>query len=362
MLQGSAGEMLARHCSPELVRRWLEEGTARPVELWDRMARLGWLGFTLPVEQGGHAASFLDLVLLFEVCGAALVPTLLRTTTAAALTIDAAGTPEQARKYLPAIARGERAATVALAEVEAIHDSARSTSVLEPKGSAFRLSGAKAFVENGADADWLLVAASRTDLGTPRLCWVVVNRDQPGVEATPLRSFAGDPQADVAFNGVEVEPSAVLESMTEKGLSELLDRFTTLLCAEMIGGLGQVLRLTTAYVKERTQFGRPIGSFQAVQHALADVATELEGGRYATYQAAWRLMCGLPATREVSIAKAWVSPAFKRGTLTAHQLHGGMGFVTEYPLYLYSNRAKAYESRFGSVDRHLGRLAAGSWA
>ena len=167
---------------------------------------------------------------------------------------------------------------------------------------------------------------------------MVVPRATPGVRAVPCASFAGDPQAEVEFDAVAIQRDWVLG---REGLASVKERMATLLCADMTGGLERVLELTAAYVKGREQFGRPIGSFQAVQHALADMATTLEGARYATYQAAWRLQQGLPAAREVAIAQAWTGPAYKNATLTAHQLHGGMGVSDELNVAHYGRRLAA---------------------
>jgi alkylation response protein AidB-like acyl-CoA dehydrogenase len=350
--------VLAEHCRPADVRRWQRDGIVRPPELWRRMGELGWLGFAVPAAHGGAGAAFFDVTLLAQVCGTALVPTLFGTTTSAALAVASCGSEAQQRRHLPPLARGETTATVAIAEADALYDRGRMTTVLTRRGAAYELSGVKHWVENGAHADWLLVAARSGDDGPHpgALVLVVVERTAPGLTARPLATFGGDAAADLVFEGVAVAADAILEG-ARTGFDIVLQQMTTLVCAEMLGGFERVLELTTTYVKEREQFGRPIGTFQAVQHALADMATSLEGARYATYQAAWRLARGLPAARAVAIAKAWTSPAFKQATLTAHQLHGGMGFVTEYPLHLYSNRAKAYETRLGVADRHLETLA-----
>jgi alkylation response protein AidB-like acyl-CoA dehydrogenase len=378
LIQREARELLARHCAPADVQQWLRAGVARPPELWRRIADLGWLGFALPQAHGGLGADFLDLVLLHEVCGWALVPTLFGTTTAAGLAIAACGTDAQRERWLPGIARGETAATLAIAEPEVFYDLGRITTTLAAGGEGYTLSGRKAAVECGIEADLLVVVArppvpdqrrhvaegeaggKGAGAGRNAVTLAVVPRSAPGVRATPVATFGGEPAADVTFERVSLGRDAVLtgDDAGAGRFGDVLQRITVLLCAEMVGGLERVLELTTDYVREREQFGRPIGSFQAVQHALADVATALEGARYATYQAAWRLARGLPAIREVAIAKAWTSPAYTQATLTAHQLHGGMGFVTEYPLWLYSNRAKWCEARLGTADRHLETVAA----
>jgi alkylation response protein AidB-like acyl-CoA dehydrogenase len=382
LLRDEAREVLARHCRPADLERWRREGCARPPELWKRLADLGWLGFAIAEADGGLGADFVDLALLTEACGRALVPALFAATTGAALAIATRGAAAQRARYLPAIARGEATATLAVTEPDAVYDLGRIATALTARDGGYALAGRKALVEGGADADLLVVAArwpvvdgarghrgrhddrahhdDRAEHGDRGdLALVVVPRATSGVRVTHVATFDDHPAADVVLADVAVPGEAVLGGPGDGRaiLENVMQRLTTLLCAEMVGGLERVLELTAEYVKGREQFGRPIGSFQAVQHALADVATALEGARYATYQAAWRLARGLPATREVAIAKAWTSPAYKHATLTAHQLHGGMGFVTEYPLHLYSSHAKACEARLGPPDRHLETVA-----
>lgn len=349
MLQREARAVLDDLCPPAAVRTWLRDGTARPPELWRRMAELGWLGLALPAELGGSGAGLVDLVLLHEACGAALVPTLFRTTTWAALAVLAAADGARAAHYLPLIARGEKTATVALPGW-----GAPGEAVLSERSGNITLTGRCGLVENGGDADWLIVPARHGAATNAAVGLVVVPRTAAGVRVARSASFAGEPQAEVVFDAVALALDAVFDDWR---LDAALQGMATLLCADMVGGFGRVVELTIAYVKEREQFGRPIGSFQAVQHQLADMATALEGARWATYQAAWCLEQGRDATREVAIAQAWTAPAYKAATLTAHQLHGGMGFVTEYDLYLYSDRAKAQESRLGTLDRHLECIA-----
>ena len=361
LLRDEARDFLARHCPPAEVQRWQREGIARPPELWERLADLGWLGFAIAEADGGLGADFFDLALLHEACGRALVPTLFAATTGAALAIGAGGSAAQRTRWLPAIARGETTATLAVTEPDAVYDLDRIAAVLTPRRGGYALAGRKAMTEAGADADLLIVAARLPADGATHgpLALVVVPRVTAGVRVTRVATFGDHPAADIDFDDVAIDPGAVLEAPGDARavLEDVRLRLTALVCAEMVGGLDRVLELTIAYVKGRAQFGRPIGSFQAVQHALADMATALEGARYATYQAAWRLARQLPAAREVAIAKAWTSPAYKQATLTAHQLHGGMGFVTEYPLHLYSNHAKACEARLGVADRHLETVA-----
>jgi alkylation response protein AidB-like acyl-CoA dehydrogenase len=343
LVQEQARALLARHLPPEVARAQRAAGGACPPELWRVLADAGWAGYGLPRAHGGLGADLVDLALLFEECGRALVPARLRATVSAGLLLAAAGRTAE----LPALARGTQVAALAAVEPEAGADPARLTTML----SDGHVRGTKRFVVAGAEADLFVVAAR----GQPGLALALVPRSA-ATAVEPVPGWTGEPLATVRFEGAGGEVLAE-GSAAERLLAAALARERVLLAAELVGGFARVVELTVAYVKERVQFGRPIGSFQAVQHQCADMATALEASRALVRAAAWRLAHGLPAEREVAIALAWTARRFTAATLAAHQLHGGMGFVTEYPLHLYSNRARAGEVLLGTYAEHLERVA-----
>jgi alkylation response protein AidB-like acyl-CoA dehydrogenase len=163
----------------------------------------------------------------------------------------------------------------------------------------------------------------------------------------------------LVFNNVNAPSSALLGGLNQgwATIEKALAWGAVGKCAEMVGGGQQVLDMTVEYAKQRVQFGRPIGSFQAIQHHCANMATDVEGSRYITYQAAWRLSEDLPAENEVAMAKAWVSDAYRRVCALGHQCHGAIGFTKEHNMQLYSRRAKAAELMFGDSDFHLETVA-----
>ena len=185
-----------------------------------------------------------------------------------------------------------------------------------------------------------------------------------GVAVAPQATFAHDRQARVVLDGVRVGADAVLGgpaapgTATAAALGDARARWVALQCAEMVGGAQKVLELTSAYVTGRIQFGRPIGSFQAVQHHVADMAIRADGAGLATHQALWLLAHGRPAAKAVAVAKAWTGEAYKAITVMAHQLHGGMGYVREHDLHLWSEHAKSTELTLGGRDHHLFGVAA----
>ena len=177
---------------------------------------------------------------------------------------------------------------------------------------------------------------------------------QDNIKINPLKTIALDSQSEIVFDNVQVSSDSIVGSLNTGWpiIENTLQRAIAAQCIEMLGGADAVLEMTVEYAKQRTQFGRPVGSFQAVQHHCANMATDVEGCRQIAYQAAWRVSEGLPSLREVSMAKAWVSGAYQRVCSTAHQCHGAIGFTKEHDLQLYTRRAKVQELRYGDISSH----------
>jgi len=180
----------------------------------------------------------------------------------------------------------------------------------------------------------------------------LVDGKSPGISHTVLKTIASDKLCEVVFDQVRVPKENILGQLDQGwGMVEkVLEWATVAKCCEMIGGIQQVLEMTVDYAKERRQFDRPIGSFQVIQHYCANMATGVDGSRFVTYQAAWRLSEGLPCTKEVAIAKAWTGEASQRVIALAHQIHGAIGVTIDHDLHFYTTRAKAAEVTFGDAD------------
>jgi alkylation response protein AidB-like acyl-CoA dehydrogenase len=225
------------------------------------------------------------------------------------------------------------------------------------------IEGTKLFVPYATVADHLLVAA-RTS-GTPGdeagITIFVVDRETPGIRFSPMNTIAPDKQFDVRFDAVSVSCGRVLGGLGELGggcqaLRNLHKTAAALQCAEMVGGAQKELEMTADYVKMRHQFDRPIGTFQAVQHRIADMFIDVNGARLAAYKALWCLSQGMQADWEVSVAKYFTNKASQRVAFSAQQLHGGVGVSLEYDLHFYYRRAKAFELKLGPQALHLRRL------
>jgi alkylation response protein AidB-like acyl-CoA dehydrogenase len=169
-----------------------------------------------------------------------------------------------------------------------------------------------------------------------------------------LKTIAGDKQYEVVFDKVMVPGENVLGGLNEgwPALQKVLNKAAVAKCAEMVGGAQQVLDMALNYAKKRAQFERLIGSFQAVQHHFANIVIDLEGARWMTYKTGWKLNKGIPCKKEVAVAKAWVSEAYKRIASLGHQIFGGVGYMVDHAMTLYSRRAKAAEIAFGDAGFH----------
>ncbi|MGW0711520.1 acyl-CoA dehydrogenase family protein [Streptomyces sp. NPDC002643] len=343
-------EFLAETCGPEEVREQTDGPRGYDQVLWERLAgEIGVHGLALPEEFGGAGYTFDELAVALEETGRVLCPApLLPTVVLAGHGLLGSGDRRACERWLPGIAAGTLTATVA----GFLHP-AQVTAERGPDG--WRLRGEADFVPDGEGAGLVLVAAQAPD--GPRL--FACAPDAGGCERTPRRVLdATRRQALIRFRGTPAEP--VGDAGQAPGIVDaVLDAGRTALAAEQLGGCAHALDAVLKYVSHRTQFGRSIGSFQAVRHRLADLLVEVEAARsasgYATVCLAGRVAGQLPVA--ASAAAMACSTAYRRATAEYVQLHGGIGFTWEHPAHLYVRRARADEALFGTADDHCARLA-----
>jgi alkylation response protein AidB-like acyl-CoA dehydrogenase len=365
MLRGFARDFLEKECPESLVRAMEEDELGYSPELWRQMAEQGWMGLIVPEEYGGAGMGLCELAVLLEEFGRALVPgPYISTVVLGAYPIMLAGSDEQRRELLPRIARGELIMTMALTEPSARWDAAGVQMEASAEGDGFLLSGTKLFVPDAQAADRMVVAA-RTKRGKKAedgVTLFLVDPHSPGIKIEPLKTIAADKQCEVAFEAVRVAGGDVL-GQVGKGWdtvhrTKLVAAVAS--CAYLVGLSQMDFDITLGYAKERTQFGRPIGSFQAIQHKLADAVIDVDGSRFITYKAAWSLQEEEPdAELMVSMAKAWCADASRRVVAHGQQIHGGIGFTQEYIIQLYFRRQKAGELAWGDADYHRELVADG---
>ncbi len=357
MLRKSARDFLANKCPKTLVREMEQDERGYSPELWKEMAELGWLGLPFPEKYGGGGFNFLDLVVLVEEMGRACLPgPFLSTVVLGGLSVLEWGTEEQKRQILPKICKGEAILTLALTEPCARYNAASIETSATLEGDDYIISGTKLFVPDAHIADWVICVTRTAETSDPEegITLFIIDAKSPGISTVLLSTIAGDKQCELTLEKVRVPQKNMLG---ERGggwgmLQRIIEWAALAKCAEMVGGDQQVMEITTDYAKERIQFGRPIGSFQIIQHYLADMSIDVDSARVTLYKAAWKLSEGLPCTNEVSVAKGWISEAYRRVVTQAHQIHGAIGFTKDHDLELYFRRAKAGELFFGDADYH----------
>jgi alkylation response protein AidB-like acyl-CoA dehydrogenase len=362
MLRESARDFLQKECPKKLVKQLDESDEGYSRELWRKMAGLGWMGLVFPEKYGGGGRNFLDLAILLEEMGYNIVPgPFFSTVVLGGLAILTAGSEEQKTEFLPRIARGEMILSLALTEPAASYDAASVKTEAIARNGKYVIKGTKLFVLNANVADYILCVARTKKTSNPEdgITVFLVDARSLGLKCTLLKTLARDKQCEVVFDNVTVSEKSVVGRRDEGWpiVKDILQKAAIGKCAEMVGGAQAALDMAVNYAKERVQFGRPIGSFQAIQHYCANMAMDVSGSRFVTYKAAWRVSEGLPAALDAAMAKAWVSEAYGRVALSAHQIFGAIGFTMDHDIHLYYRQAKAAEIIFGGADFHRAVVA-----
>jgi len=342
MLADTARAFVTRSCPPEVARA-LDAGASEP-QLWPTIAAAGWASLAIPEEHGGAGQGLAEVVVVCEALGRGPVPSpLVATTALAALPVLWLGTDEQRRRWLPDLARGARIGTLALLE-----DGMRDEWDAIGMRSGPTISGTKILVP-WASAATLMIVATADGLR-------VVEPASPAVRVAAHDSLGGDPLARVVFDQAECEPLGRPEDAAAT-VARALDHAAVAHLAFTVGAAERALELSVQHARDRHQFGRPIGSFQAVAHRCVDMRADIDACRYLAHQAAWALDRGDSAEIAVAAAKAFGNDAMRRVFRHAHQVHGAIGFSTECDLHLFTRRGKAFELSNGSATRHRDRLA-----
>jgi alkylation response protein AidB-like acyl-CoA dehydrogenase len=356
MLRRSARDFLAKECSPKVVRKLMEAEDAYDPALWKKVSNLGWTALGIP-EQYGGVGTFLDLVVVLEEAGRALLPGPFFATMGLAVpALIESGTEAQKKEALSAIAAGDARATLAVTEPSGRWDASGVTLAAKQAGGAWKLDGVKLFVPDAQHADYTVVAARTRAEGEDGISLFLVKGRPKGMTVTSLKTLDMTRRwAEVRFEGVELRADALMgpAHTAWPRLKRAMEWGTAALCAEMVGGAQKVLETSTEYAKTRQQFGKPIGIYQAVSHKLADMLVLSESSRSATYYAAWAVEADAPdRSMAASMAKAYVSDAYRKITGDGIQVHGGIGFTWEHDMHLYFKRAKSSEVTLGDATYH----------
>jgi alkylation response protein AidB-like acyl-CoA dehydrogenase len=362
MLRRTARDFLEAKYPMSIARKMVDDEKGCPPDVWRGIADLGWLGLIVPEEYGGEGCSFLDLLILLEETGrVCFIGPLFSTVVLGELPILYAGSEEQKKSLLPKICSGELLITAALTEGDASFKPEGITLEASFDKNNFILSGTKTFVPDAHWAD-LLICIARTRKSQnveDGITMFLVDSKNRGLKCSRLKTIDGSKQCEVIFRNVRVPQENVLGSL-DKGwpiVERVLQFATVAKCAESLGNAQRMLEMTVQYAKERQQFGQPIGAFQVIQHFCVDMLTDVDTMRLATYQAGWMLSQGVSCRKEVSMAKAWVSEAFKRVALYGLKIHGGAGYMEDHDVSLYFRRAQIAASSFGDAEFHRGIVA-----
>ncbi len=361
MLREMVRGMCAEYASLEVVRKMEDDPSGYAPASWKQLGELGLLGLTLPEKYGGADQSALEAAVVYEELGRSLSPSphfVSSVLGGGVLTL--AGSNEQKDAWLPKVASGQAILTPAWLEPKHGYGPGGVQMKAVADGEIYRLDGTKLHVCFASSATRLLVLA-RTGEGEQDIDLLLVDPTSPGIELTQQFSLASDTQYQVDFVDVRV-PSANRIGAARSGWAAwntVMHDGIILLAAQAIGGAERALEMTVQFAKERKQFDKPLGAFQALSHYMADAATEVDGGRILVYEAAWARARGKPIERLAPMAKLFACDTFRKLTAMAEQVHGGVGFTIEYDIQLYFRRAKQLQMSWWDT-RYLEELVASS--
>ena len=358
MLRKTASDFLAKECPKTLVRE-LEEDEEKGYspEIWKKMADLGWMGLVIPEEYGGLGMTFQDLAIILEEIGRNILPgPFFCTVVEGALPILDFGSEEQRGGFLPKIASGELIFTIAHLEASGVYGVSGIATKAVAKGDSFVINGTKLFVEMAQVADYLICVTRTKEGASPEdgITLFIVDARSPGIHCKVMPTIGMDKLCEVRFENVTV-PKANMLGELDKGwpiVEKVMERGAIAKCAESLGGIQASVDMTVVYSKERVQYDRPIGAFQALQHIMADMWIALQTSKYLVYEAVWMESEGLSCAKIAAMAKAYINETYKWVTERAVSLHGGIGTSRDHDIGLYYRRAKAADIAFGVTDLH----------
>jgi alkylation response protein AidB-like acyl-CoA dehydrogenase len=355
-----ARRFLKKECPPDYVRDMFEDERGFTDDIWAKMIEMDWMRVRIPEQYGGMGMEQMDLTMVLEEMGRAVLPgPFFSTVLLAAETIMEAGSDSQKERYLSGIATGKIRGTLALHEPDGGADIGYIQMEASADGDGFVLDGTKLFVSDAHVADFL-VCAARTEPGNDPargITLFLVDLSADGVSVSLLPTMDGTRKlCAVEFKGVQVSPEAILGEPHKgwKHLRRVLQRAQVGLCAECVGGAQRAMEIATEYAKIRIQFDQPIGAFQAIKHRCAQMYVEVESSRSILYWAAWAQDHGdqEEAALAASVAKAYCSEAYTHVSTAGIQILGGTGFAWENEMQLYLKRAKANEQALGDPIYH----------
>ncbi len=355
LLRTTARDFLAKECPMTFVRQMMEDDRGFSDAFWKKTAEQGWMGLLVPEEHGGSGLTFVDMVVVLEEMGRSVMPgPFFSTAILGGVALLEGGSAAQQKELLPKLAEGNLRVTLAHLEPSGRWDTAGIQLESKQNGSGWTLSGTKLFVPDAHTADLLVVAARVPGAaGDDGVGLFLVDAKAKGVTTSLLKTMDQTRKlCEVKLDKVSVAPERVLAAPGKGAalLDRIVDRGKVGLCAEMCGGAQKVLEMSVEYAKVREQFGKPIGSFQAIQHKCANMLVEVESSKSVTYYASWAVANDVPeAPLAAAMAKAYCSDAYRHTSGEGIQIHGGIGFTWEHDMHIFFKRAKSSEVTFGDA-------------
>jgi len=354
MLKTMARDFLTKECPKTKVREIEESEPGYSPEIWRKMAELGWQGMIIPGEYGGSDMTFFDLALVVEEMGRNILPGPFISTVVCASAILEAGTEEQKKGFLPKVADGSMILTLALPEPSASWKPEHVSVQAKASGDDYVINGAKLFIPDAHVADCLLVVARTGKGANPRdgITVFLVDAKSQGIRCESQLTTALDNKCEVTFKDVAVPKGNILGELNRGWdvVEGILTKAMALKVAETSGACQACLEMTNAYVKERVQYGRAIGSFQAIQHYLADMWGYTDRTKSIAWQVNWKVSNGLASRMDVAVAKGWANEAYKWVAERGVHCHGAIGTTRDHDMGLYFRRSKVSDLDYGDTD------------
>lgn len=356
MLRTMARDFLKTECPKSLVREIEESELGYSPQVWKKMAELGWQGLALPEDLGGTGMTFFDLCLIVEEMGRNILPGPFISTAVCSLAILESGTDLQKKAILPKVASGDMILTLALTEPSASWRAEHIAVKAVARNGDYVINGTKLFVPDAHVANYLLVAAKTGRSVNPEknITMFLVNAKSPGIKIQSHLGMGLDNKCEVVFTNVSVPKNNILGQLNRgwEVTQSIMMKGAAAKVAEMSGGCQASLDMTNAYVKERVQYGRPIGSFQVIQHYLADVWSKTDRTRNVAWEVCWKVSAGVATPLDVSAAKAWANEAYKWVAEKCVQSHGAIATTRDHDMGLYYRRAWVSNVDYGDTDYH----------
>jgi 3-oxocholest-4-en-26-oyl-CoA dehydrogenase beta subunit len=363
MLKKSAREFFTKEVNSELVRELEADAVGHSDKIWKKMAKLGWLGLLVPEAYGGEEMNFVDVSAVIEEMGASALPgPYLTSCVTSALVLMEAGSEKQKKSLLPDLSSGKKIFTVAWSERNiaiAPMDILTQANLVDGQ---YEISGVKNFVPYAHISDYVIVAArtgAAGEKGDEGISLFLVDRKAPGLCIDVVSNSSGEKYCEMTLNQVRISSENLIGGPGKgwDALETVFLKSAVAECAKMVGACEKMIKFVTEYAKKRVQFGRPIGSFQAIQHHCANMKTLLDTSALITQRACWAISTGNDWKKDAAMCKAWAGESLRQMIMLGHQVMGGFGFIEEVDLQLYYRRARASELIFGNSYYHRDNVA-----